>query len=132
MTDLDLSWLPWQTRLIIESVGYGPALQLLRQRGGTRIRVPKVGDDCSMLELVLGTADRVKRLAAAFPDQEYVYLPKAKKLVARLRDEQIRVGRERGKSINELALQFDLTASYIKVILAEGLEQPSEPDLFGT
>lgn len=130
----DLSWLPWQTRRIIEAVGYGPALALLRARGGTRVRVPRCAQDCTMLEMALGSAETVRRFAESFPDQDYVYLPKHKKIIARLRDERIRADRLSGDSINTLALRFDLTASHIKRILAR--QTPCTPmvtkDLFGT
>lgn len=135
MNGVDLQLLTGQTRAIIQAVGYGPALALLRARGGTRIRVPRRGVDCSMLETTLGSRDAVLQLIAAFPDQDYLYLPKAKKIVAQLRDARIRDDRADGASINQLAIRYDLTASYIKVLLANNRDDDDanrEPDLFGT
>lgn len=132
LTHADFATLPWQTRAIIDAVGYTAALALLRARGGTRVRVPRVGVDCTMLEGVLGSEAAVKAFVAAFADQDYVYVPKAKKIVARLRDAQIAADRAAGASLAQLAIKYDLTMSWIKRILAEAKRESHEPDLFGT
>lgn len=123
--------LPGQAIRLIEAVGYGPALSLLRKRGGTRVRVPRATQECSMLMESLGSVEAVEQFAQEFSDQEYVTLPKAKKIVALMRDRNIREQRAHGASIAVLALRYDLTRAWVYKILREDLPVvDSTPDLF--
>jgi hypothetical protein len=129
---VDESLLPPQARRLVRGIGFPATLKLLRARGGTRIRMPRRGENSQLLVDLVGTeaADQVVKL---FPDQEFVLLPKCDKLVAQMRDAEIRARRPH-MTLQALALEYDLTIRWIIAITGEvpaANEPQNQGDLFG-
>ena len=129
---IEESRLPPQARRLVRGIGLAKTLALLRARGGTRIRMPRHGEKSDLLVSLVGAeaADQVVKL---FPEAEFVLLPKCDKLVAQMRDAEIRARRPH-TTLQALALEYDLTIRWIIAITGEPLaasEPRKQGDLFG-
>lgn len=124
---IDASTLPPQLRRLVLTIGVADTLRLLKARGGTVIKLPR-REDRSYLRELLG-ADSARALIAAFEGEPRVELPKADKILAQLRDREIRRDHlAHGVSLPTLAVRHDLTVRQIKNICAAETEPRMVPD----
>ncbi len=119
--------LPPQMRRIVRAIGIAGTFQLLRWRGGRRLKLPR---DASRSELVaiVGTG-ALDALLAEFGPQEVLTLPKVDKMVLQLRDTQMRAEHAAGRSIPDLAGAYGLTTRHVLNILAVGRDWADAQDV---
>lgn len=135
---VDLRLLPPQLRKIASVVGIGPAMKLLKARGGTRMRVPVPESGWPLVAKLIGD-EPARNLARVFQGQEHIDWPKLDKVAALVRNAEICARKAAGESLAELALEYDLTSRAIQIIVAAKgvpnwhLEPADSPqaDLFG-
>jgi Mor family transcriptional regulator len=126
---IDRSALPPQLKRLVDVLGVALATKLLKRRGGTRLVLAQGRREGELVEL-LGV-EACLRLHNAFEGVPVIWLPKADKLVAQIRDREIRRLHREGRSLVALALEFDLTSRHIQNILAAApIEPPSQSRLF--
>lgn len=129
---IDERLLPPQLRLLMRAIGAAQSLKLLRKRGGIRLQMPKGAHQrCPVLEEILG-ADDAAKVIQAFAGRQEIFLPKADKMVAQLRNLVIRAEAS-SKSLMQQALEHDLTTRQVWNIRggSEASNRSGEhPDLF--
>lgn len=123
---IDESTLPPQMRQLVRAIGVVDTIKLLKARGGTFLKPPHSADRTYLVELV--GKDSTRALINLYEGQPFVMLPKADKLLAQIRDRQIREQRAAGESLMTLALRFDLTVRMIQYICCEESEPKTVPD----
>lgn len=114
---VDLRLLPPQLRKIASVVGIGPAMKLLKARGGTRMRVPVPDAGWPLVAKLIGD-EPASNLARVFQGTEHVDWPKLDKVAALVRNAEICTRKAQGESLMELALDYDLTTRAIQIIVA--------------
>ncbi len=117
--DIDLAALPLQLRKLCAGLGVANTVRLLDVHGGTRLYIPK-GAGGGLAEL-LG-AGGLSALQTEFEPGSFVWLPMPGKIVAQLRNRQIRLEHARGDSHKTLAVRYGRTSRQVVNILAAGRE----------
>jgi hypothetical protein len=116
---------------LVRCIGLPAALQLLRARGGTRLKIAQRGSP--ILDAIVGP-EATAQLLAEFGGTAEITLPMPDKVLAQIRDRQIVAEHADGVSLMELALRYQLTTRSIQMIVgaatAKTIEQ-LQPDLFG-
>jgi len=106
---IDERLLPPKMRLLVRSVGMSDTVKLLQSRGGTFFRFPFKASDTLLADIV-GLQVAMK-LCNDYGGETWE-LPKADKILIKLRDIAVRKARET-KSASEVALMFDLTRRHV-------------------
>lgn len=123
---IDERMLPPQMRRIVRAIGIAAAFQLLRWRGGRRLKLPRDSARTELTAIIGVTA--LEALLAEFGAFEILTLPKVDKMVLQLRDRQMcaeHAGGD-GKSIADLAGLYGLTTRHVLNILGTGRRTQQE------
>lgn len=122
--------LPPLVERIVELIGIGPALKLFELRGGTHMYVPNAFDPSSGLSRLLGP-EAAAALIREFPGETLV-LPRLAAQIRAIRDaEIIAKWQSEAYTVNELALQYQLTARRIWQITSRaGAPEDKQRSLF--
>jgi hypothetical protein len=118
-------------KLIVRAVGPADAMRLLKQRGGTVLKLYEGSGRSRVLDEIVG-AEQGQRLIEALAPRDRVSLPKHDKITQQLRNLVIRA-EQHTKSAAEQALEHDLTVRQILNIRAEReaiRRAGAQPDLF--
>lgn len=127
LSAVDPTLLPPQIRLFVVVIGLPETVKLLKARGGTTLRIPKVADKSDVLPQIL-SIDAVNKLCSAMPGK-ILQLPKSDKILMQIRNKAIRLERQ-SVSAAQLALKYSLTRRQI-INIAPLPEDGGQCDLFG-
>lgn len=124
---IDERLLPPQMRDLIKLIGLSETLRLIQHRGGGRVRIP-ITEYPNELDRVLCRATVIKLIDSKLAGQRLT-LPKMDKVIAQLRDMDIRANRYR-LTKNELARRYNLHERRIQQIWNGDDEPDPTLDMF--
>lgn len=119
-------------RAMIEALGYEATLKLCRAWGGTEIRPPRDPARSQRFVALIGL-DATRKFAQLYHDEGNVYIPKADKLVALLRDRAMAADLDSGKSVTAIARRHNLSRQWtIEILSRRGRDatDDTQGDLF--
>lgn len=116
MADIAYSVLTPMLRRLTRSIGIGGTMQLLRQRGGYRLCVPRDPQRSELTNYL--TVAQVQSLIDEFGAGLPITLPKPDKLYLCARNSEIRKEHDAGDSLATLAMRYGLTSRHIANIIA--------------
>lgn len=128
MTTWDTDYLPPSLKDLVDVIGLPAAQALVSEYGGVRLTVPlKMPEDHQLAEL-LGI-EAARKLAHHY-GLERLDIPNAKAAIMAVRNKQMRQDHADGVSARRLARRYRLTERRVWEILAEGVRDDRQADLF--
>lgn len=109
--EADLTLLPESAKQLINEIGRGPALKLIKARPGIRVYVPYVLTVDHSLVKILGEADAAELVRVAAGEQFKV--PACVQFRHAARNRRIRRRHAAGEKIADLCLEFGMTESQL-------------------
>lgn len=120
MIGIDQTLLPPMAKRLIAIMGERMAVRLMKRRGGTQIKIPAGLRPAATMRDSMGlSAAAIRALASSDLANEMIEVPKVDAIVKHHRNEAIRADREKGFTVSELALKYNLTRLWIRQILNE-------------
>ena len=120
-----LKQLPPVLRAVVKALGFARAQEFLKEHGGTPVRVHLAGG----MGLSTDEVDRLNlTLDSHLRNEGVVFLPKADKLMANVRNRQIMLER-RNNTLSVLAKTYHLTTRHVQNI-CKPEEENLQPTLF--
>ncbi len=106
--------LPHSVQRLIAIWGYVTTYEFLIKNGGTRMHIPAVfSSRCRLVKQL--TEQQFKALIAEFkPQGQFIIeFPKSDKMLNSIRNQAICEEKQQGKTLNELAIKYNLTSRHI-------------------
>lgn len=133
---INVALLPKALRALVRVVGFKAAINLIKQRGGVPLAVPKTINlaepSATTLALLdaLGSTQALAALVEWMGGGTLNYLPKYDSVARQLRHEHVRELSRQGKRLNDIALETGYSRRWVIEVLGLEADDGRQGDLF--